>query len=80
MLPEHFLQLNDIVLGGHFIGRNHLFVQTDIKIIILIQHVSNSAAHACRKIFAGSAKHHYTPACHILAAVIAYALHNRNSP
>ena len=79
MLLDHFLQLDHVVLGGHFIGGNHLLIQTDIQIVILIQHIGDAAAHTCRKVLAGRAKHHHTASRHVLTAVIAYALHHRNS-
>src|SRR4051812_19123351 len=41
-----------------------------------IEHVRDTAAHARREVASGGAEHHHAPAGHVLAAVVAHALHH----
>ena len=78
MLLDHFLQFYHIIFGSNLIGGYHFLVQTDIQIIVLVQHISDTTAHTCRKVLAGSAKDYHTTTCHILTSMIANAFHNSN--
>ena len=77
MFPDHLFQRKNIIFRGDFIGGNHFFVGFRVKIVVLIQHIGDAAAHARRKVFAHGADNHHTASCHIFTAVVAHTLHHR---
>ena len=76
MLLDHILQLQYIVFGCNFGGRNHVFVDLCIQIIVFIEYISDTAAHTGCKVLADTSKDDCTATCHIFTAVIADTFHN----
>ena len=76
MLLNHGFELLDIVLIFHLLNGNHILIQIPVEMAVLVQHIGDTAAHACRKVFAGSSKNHHPAAGHILTAVLAHALNH----
>ena len=58
----------------------HVEIAALIEITVLIEHVSDAAAHACGKVSACPSENDDDAARHIFAAVIANAFDNRVAP
>ena len=79
MFFDHFLQFKNIIFGSNFIGRNHFLVSFGIQIVILVQYISNTAAHTCSKVLAYRTDYNHTATGHVLTAVITDTLDYGNS-
>ncbi len=53
-----------------------LLVDPLVEVPVLIQHIGDAAGHTGREVLAGLAQNHHRAAGHVLAAVVANALHN----
>ncbi len=78
MFLDHLFQFQHIVFGRNLIGRNHFLIGLGIQVVMLIQYISDTAAHACREVLAHGTHHYDTSACHVFTAMITHALDHRN--
>lgn len=76
MLADQLLQGGNIVLMLHGFEADRLFVHPLVEVPVLIQHIGDAAGHAGCKVLAGLAQHDDGAAGHVLAAMVADALHN----
>ena len=73
-------QLRGVVLAGD-IGHGHqLLVQLSVELVPLVQHVDDASGHARGEILAGLAQDDNHAPRHVLAAVVAHALHDGAGP
>src|SRR5262249_8383976 len=56
---------------------DHLEIAALSKIAFFVDDVSKTAAHTCREVAAGSAKHDHASARHVFATVVTHTFHNR---
>src|SRR5439155_7002754 len=75
VLFDHRAQLDRVRLGELF-EADHAHVAALGKAAVFVQHVCHAAAHAGGEVAAGPAEHDHAPARHVLAAMVAHALHH----
>ena len=78
MFLNQFFQFLYIVFVGQFLGKYHFFIGSCIQIVVLIQHICDTAAHTCREVLACFSDNNYASAGHILTSVIADTLNDCN--
>src|SRR4051812_49323266 len=67
-----------VLLGEHRLQFNHRHVAALLEAAVLVEHIGDAARHAGREVTARSAEHHHHTAGHVLAAMIARALDDRD--
>ena len=73
---NHVFQLCNIVFAFYQFNRNHFLVQIAVQVALFIQDISDTAAHAGRKVLSGCAEDNDTAAGHILASMLTDTLDN----
>ena len=76
MGPEHIPQLLHIVRLPDRADMQAALVHAGVEIVRLIQYIDHAAGHPGGKVFAGLSQNEHPAARHVLAAVVAHALHN----
>ena len=70
MFLNQFFQFLYIVFVGQFLGKYHFFVGSCIQIIVLIQHICDTAAHTCCEVLSCFSDNNHAAAGHVLTSVI----------
>ena len=76
MFTDHILEFQDIVFIRYFLCKYHRLVRAHIQIVVLIQYISDSTAHAGGKVLSGSTEDYDTTTGHVLTSVITDPLNN----
>ena len=76
MTLQKFPETGNVLLLCNGLDRNKFFVDTQIKLMLRIQHIGNAARHPGGKVPPGRPQDNDCTACHIFAAVVADPFHN----
>ena len=75
---QNIAELRDIIFFSQFLQNHHIFIDSSVQAVVLIQHIGNSAAHTCREVLARSPQDHRAAACHVLQSVVAASFRDRH--
>jgi hypothetical protein len=76
MAVDHAAKLGDFQGVGKLAKFDHVLIAAAREFTGDIQHVSNAAGHACRKVAACVAENDYPAALHVFTAMVAHGFHN----